>query len=135
MKNNIFVGPNNETVFRLKLILNQITWWFDYIEKVMNIKTFNPNNSSEFSASLKQAIFTFWVCGISLSQDQTGSVYFLISQKDTSYVYIGSTLCLRTDLRKYDPGGFASDTDILIHLRPFVLIAYSCGFRKDRQMI
>ena len=25
MKNNIFVGPNNETVFRLKLILNQIT--------------------------------------------------------------------------------------------------------------
>ena len=58
-----------------------------------------------------------------------------MSQKDTTYVHIGSTLCLRTDLRKYDLGGYASDTDIVIHLRPFVLIAYSYGLKKDRQMI
>ena len=56
-------------------------------------------------------------------------------QKDTSYFHIGSTLCLRTSLRKYNAGGYASGTDIAMHLRPFVLIAYIFGFRKDSQMI
>ena len=32
-------------------------------------------------------------------------------------------------------GGYASGTYIVMHLRPFVLIAYICGFRKDRKMI
>ena len=44
-------------------------------------------------------------------------------------------LCLRTALRKYNVGGYASGTDIEIHLRPFVLIAYIFDFRKDRQMV
>ena len=70
-----------------------------------------------------------------LPQDKTGSVYFLISQKYTSYVHIGSRLCLRTTLRKYNAGGYASGTDIMMHFRPFVLMAHICGFRKDRQMI
>ena len=29
-------------------------------------------------------------------------------------------------------GGYASGTDTSMNLRPFVLIAYICGFRKDR---
>ena len=58
-----------------------------------------------------------------------------MSQTDTSYVHIGSTLYLRTTLGKYNPVGYASGTDIAMHLRPFVLIAYICGFRKDRQMM
>ena len=31
--------------------------------------------------------------------------------------------------------GYASGTDIFMHLRMFVLIAYICGFRKDRKII
>ena len=56
-------------------------------------------------------------------------------QIDTSYVHIGSTLCLKTAIIKYNTGGYASGTDILIHLRPFLFIAYICGFKKCRQMI
>ena len=56
-------------------------------------------------------------------------------QNYTSYVHIESMLCLRNTLRKYNAGGDASCTDIAMHLRPFVLIAYICGFRKDSQMI
>ena len=56
-------------------------------------------------------------------------------QRDTSYVHIGSTLCLRTTLRKYNAGGYVSGTDIVMHLSPFVLISYVFGFRKDRKMI
>ena len=32
MKNNIFVGPKNETICGLKLLLDQRTQWCDYIE-------------------------------------------------------------------------------------------------------
>ena len=32
MKNNIFVGPKNETICGMKLLLNQRTQWCDYIE-------------------------------------------------------------------------------------------------------
>ena len=52
-----------------------------------------------------------------------------------SYFHIVSTLCLISTLRKYSAGGYASGTDIDIHLRPFVLIAYIYGFIKYRQMI
>ena len=58
-----------------------------------------------------------------------------MSQKDTSYVHVGSALCLRTTPRKYNAGGYTSVTNVAIYLRPFVLISYSCGFRKYRQMI
>ena len=101
----------------------------------MNIKNVKTNNNSESSASLNQSRFLFLICDISLPQDQTGSVYFLMSQKDTSYVHIGSVLCTITTLKKYNVGGYASGNDIAIYLRPFVFIAYICGFRKDTQEI
>ena len=76
MKNTIFVGPRNEKIHGLKLLLNQRTQCCDYIEIVMKITNVNSNNNSEYSASSNQSRFTFLICDISLSQDQTGSVYF-----------------------------------------------------------
>ena len=58
-----------------------------------------------------------------------------MSQKDTSCVHIESTLCLRTTPIKYNVGGYASGIDIAMYLRMFVLISYTCGFRKYIQMI
>ena len=72
---------------------------------------------------MNQSIFPFKICDISLPQYQTGSVYFLMSQKDIYHVHIRSTLCLRTILMKYNMGGNASGTDIAMCLRPFVFIA------------
>ena len=135
MKSKIFVGPKNETIHGLEILLDQINQWCDYIEEVINTTNIKPNNNSESSAYLNQSSFPFRIWDISLPQYQTGSVYFLISHKYTSYVHIGSTLYLRTTLRKYNPGEYASGTDIAMHLRPFLLIAYIFGFRKDRQII
>ena len=50
----------------------------------MNIRNNNPNNNSESSASLNKFRCPFLVLDILLPQDQTGSIYFLMSQKDTS---------------------------------------------------
>ena len=84
--------------------------------KIINV---NPNKNSESSAFFNQSSFPFRICDISLPQDQTTSVHSCVSQKYTSYVHIGSTLCLRTTLRKYNAGGYASGTDIEMYLRPF----------------
>ena len=43
-----------------------------------------------------------------------------MSQNDTSYFHIGSTLYLRTNPKYYNVGGYASGTDIVINLRLFV---------------
>ena len=81
MKNTIFVGPKNETICGLKLLLNQRTKWCDYIEEVTRITNVNPNKNSESSSSLDQSSFPFRTCDISLTQYQNGSVYVLMSQK------------------------------------------------------
>ena len=135
MKNIIFVGSNIEIFCGFKLLLNQRTQWCDYIEEVMKIKIFNPNNYFESSASLNQSRFPFRILIYHYHKIKLVLFIFLMSQKDTLYVHIGSTLCLRTLLRKYNAGRYASGTDIAMHLRPFVLIAYICSFRKDRHMI
>ena len=57
----------------------------------------------------------------------------LYVKKDTSNVHIGSTLCLRTTLRKYNAGGYASGTHIAMYLKTFVLIAYICGLERIRR--
>ena len=117
MKNTIFVGQKNEKTRELKVLLNQITQWCDYIEEVTKIKNVKPNDSSESSSSLNKSRFHF---------------EFVINHY---HKIIGSTLCLRTTIGKYNTGGYAPGTDITIHLRPLVLIAYICGFRKDSHMI
>ena len=119
----------------MKILLTQITQWCDYIEEVMKITNVKTNDNSEYLASLNQSGFPFRSFDISLLQYQNGSIYFLMSQKDTSYFHIVSTICMRTSLRKYNTGGYSSGTNIAMHLRPFVLIAYIFGFRKDRQML
>ena len=115
--------------------MNQRTQWCDYIEEVMKITNINPNNNSEYPASLNQSRFPFQICDILLPQDQIGSVYILMSQKDNPYLHIVSTLCLRNTIKIYNAGGYASGTDIAMHLRPFVLITHICDFRRYRQMI
>ena len=57
MKNTVFVGPKDEAIYGLELLLNQITQWCDYIEEVTKITKVNPNNNSESSASLNQSRF------------------------------------------------------------------------------
>ena len=81
MKNTIFVGPKNETIHGLKLLLNQKTQWCDYIEEVMNITNINPNNNSESLAYSNQPSFPCQICDILLPQDKTGSVYFNVKKR------------------------------------------------------
>ena len=96
---------------------------------------FKPDKNSECLVSFNQSSCPFQIYDTSVPRYQKGVCIFLMSQKDTSYFHIGSTLFLRTTLRKYNAGGYVSGTGIVMHLKPFVLIAYICSFIKDMQMI
>ena len=98
------------------------------IEDVTKTTNDKPNNNFESSPSLNQFRFSFRNCDILLPQDQTGYIYFLISQNDTYYFHIVSTLCLRNTLKKYNVGGYASGTDIAMYLILFVFYCLHLWF-------
>ena len=79
---------------------------------------------------MDQTSFPFCICNISLLQDQTRYTYFLILIKNKNFVYVGSTLCLRSLLIKYS--SCTRSFEVPIQYKSYVLIAYICGFRKDK---
>ena len=89
IKNTIFVGPKNETICGFKRLLKQRTQCCDYIAELIKTTDVNPDKNSDSLASLNQSRFPFQIGDISLTQDQTGSISFFRSQKDTYYVHIG----------------------------------------------
>ena len=78
--------------------------------------------------------FPFQIKDISLPQDQTGAVYFLLSKKDTNFVYIDFTLCLWTHLISHNQG-HDSQNYPSYHLCPFIFIAYICGCNCNRDLM
>ena len=76
--------------------------------------------------------FPYRICDMSLPQCNTGYVYMLISLKDKSFVYIGMTTSIIRRINQHNSGLGAVSTEPL-HLRPYALFAYICGFelRKD----
>ena len=114
MKNTIFVGPNNDTIYALKRMLTQRTQWCDYIEEVIRITSINPREE-EVTNAMNLATYPFRIFDIELPQNQTGYVYFFMSHKDNDHVEIGSTMCIRTTVQKYNSGAYSS---IQIYLRP-----------------
>ena len=53
-----------------------------------------------------------------------------MSQNDTYYLHIGSTLCLKNNLMLYNAGEYASGTDIVMNLRLFVFDCLHLWFLK-----
>ena len=57
-----------------------------------------------------------------------------MSLKDTSFIHIGMTLCLRTRLRQHN-AGYSTKHKFNIEKRPYVLIAYICGFQRNKELM
>ena len=137
MKNTIFVGQKQETIRALKRLLTHRSQWSEYIDEVLDITTIhNESNTGEEvtgNLTLDQTNFPFRICDISLPQDQTGYVYFLISRRNRHFVYIGATMCVRSFLINHKSG--TGSFEVPIEFRPYALIAYICGFRKDKTLM
>jgi hypothetical protein len=137
MKNTIFVGQKQETIRALKRLLTHRSQWSEYIDKVLDITTIhNESNTGEEVTSnltLDQTNFPFRICDTSLPQDQTGYVYFLVSRRNRHFVYFGATMCIRSFLINHNSG--TGSFEVPIEFRPYALIAYICGFRKDKTLM
>ena len=127
----IFVGNKQDTLDALKHLLLSRTQWTDYIEHILRIVTVNESNpTSNVIRTMNQNDYPFRICDISLPSSATGFVYFLLSIKDKSFTYIGSTICIRERLPQHN-SGFGSFETCPINLRPYALMAYICGSRLE----
>ena len=66
IKNTNFVGPKNETIRGMKILLTQRTQWCYYIKEESNMKNAKPNNNPESLDSLIQSSFPFLICDLAL---------------------------------------------------------------------
>ena len=88
MKNIIFIGSKSETIHALKHLLMQRTQWCDYIDKVIKNTSITPSDSqgedeSTFSSTsrMNQSAYPFQISDIALPQDQTGCVFFYVTER------------------------------------------------------
>ena len=132
-KDTIFVGNKQETLDALKPILLSRTQWSDYTEHVLSIVTINDDSNTRTNIrTMNQNDYPFRICDISLPNSRTGFVYFLISVKDRSFTYIGSTICILERLPQHN-SGYGSFETCPNNLRPYGIMAYICGNKLDNK--
>ena len=104
------------------------------MEMILDIITVRENGQEDrpHRNMMHTDTFPYRICDMSLPQCNTGYVYMLISLKDKSFVYIGMTTSIIRRIGQHNSGLGAVSIEPL-HLRPYALFAYICGFdlRKD----
>ena len=138
-KDTIFVGNKADTIEALKSILTKKTQWCDYIERVLELITINSdtnanttNQHENYLPLMSQETYPFRICDISLPQCRTGFVYFLLSVKQRTFTYIGTTDCIRKRIRQHN-NGYGAQTTSPVSLRPYSVMAYICGFDGEKK--
>ena len=134
-KDTIFVGDKNDTLAALKNLLTRKTQWTDYMEEVLQLITVGVNTHVlPARRVMTQATFPYRICDVSLPQCNTGYVYMLMSVNDHNYSYIGKTLSIRRRIQQHNSGVGSVSTEPL-HLRPYALFAYICGFDSRNDLL
>ena len=136
-KNTIFVGSKEDIIAALKSLLTRKTQWTDLEREILDIITINRSNNTTPNATrrvMTTSSFPYRICDMSLPECKTGYVYMLISIKNQDFAYIGKTNCIRTRLRQHNSGVGSTSTQP-IHLRPFALHAYICGFNCNQELM
>lgn len=131
-QNTIFVGDKNETLAAFRTLLNRRSQYVDYIEEILDVCTINVDNTQPVERRLTATEFPFRVCDMELPNDSSGVVYLLLSIRDKTFTYIGMTGNIIRRLRQHNSGVGSSSTEPL-HLRPYAVLAYICGFGKNRE--
>ena len=102
------------------------------MENVLNLISVNPQTNNRVTMIFNQTISNpYRICDINLPTCRSGFVYFLISCRDATYSYIGTTKYIRKRLNQHN-SGFGSRSTNPLHLRPFAIYAYICGFNGNQ---
>ena len=111
------------------------THWCDYIQDVINIITVKPEEYrfNQQTRIMNQENFPLRIRDVSLPQDVTGHLHFAISKMNNFFGYVDTTMILRSTLFRHNQGFGGSN--LLVELRPHVLISYVCGFQSNKNKI
>lgn len=132
-KKTIFVGDKTETLRAFRSLLLKRTQWTDFMEHILSVITINSLRHEIVQYATPEH-YPFQVCDMELPQCNTGFVYMLSSLRKPSYTYIGATDCIRSRIIRHN-SGFGSRSTTKENLRPFAIMAYICGFGRNRELM
>ena len=124
-KDIIFVGSKTSTLKCLVSLIQRKTQWMDHMERILKIL----NNDQDMGNCFSYEDYPYNFNTLPLPECNTGFVYFLVSLKDKSKIYIGETFDIKTRLHTHNEGYGTQFTE---DHRPFCLYAYIIGFNRNK---
>ena len=130
-KDTIFVGDKTGTINALVSILKHRTQWTDYMDRVLSLVSINGDTNDQNRSIFDYDTYPFRIADIPLPDCNTGFVYMLMSLKENTFIYVGESQCLKIRLGHHNSGNGSTLTTPL-HLRPYAIIAFICGFDGNK---
>jgi predicted GIY-YIG superfamily endonuclease len=81
---------------------------------------------SSYFAATSSLVYPYRISDISLPDDESGFVYFLVSVKDCGRTYVGQSKNISRRLKEHNKGWGAMGT-AEPQYRPYTVAAYMCG--------
>jgi predicted GIY-YIG superfamily endonuclease len=99
----------------------------DYLTHILTQLVGRSNNRSQQQYTIDHSKSIFRPRDVSIPTHDLGYVYLLVSTRDMSTIYIGSTKNLPKRWRQHN-SGFGAKQTRAIRLRPWAILAYIVGF-------
>ena len=126
-KDTIIVGDREFAVGKMWDLITVGTEWSRYVEDLLNRVSIGGSQSMvRNGAVVTPEAYPFRISDMSLPDDESGFVYFLVSVRDCGRTYIGQTTSISQRLKKHNSGWGAKGT-AEPQYRPYAVAAYICG--------
>ncbi len=126
-RDTIIVGNKEFALNRMWDLVTVGTQWIRYIEQLLERMSVGGTASSITSVdvSVISEVYPYRISDISLPDDESGFVYFLVSVQNCGRTYVGQTKNISRRLKEHNNGWGAMGTAEPQH-RPYAVAAYIC---------
>lgn len=127
-KDILIVGEREHAIERMLQTLTQKNQWTALTEDIVaNLSLTGEGVRNEPVRTLDIAdTFPFRVCDLEIPSTNSGFVYLLVSTRDPSSTYVGTTANLKVRLDSHNSGRGSYGTD-KAHLMPWFIASYLCN--------
>jgi predicted GIY-YIG superfamily endonuclease len=126
-KDTIIVGDREFAVGKMWDLITVGTKWSRYVEDLLKRVSIGGSQSTvRNGAVVTPEAYPFRISDMSLPDDDSGFVYFLVLVRDCGRTYIGQTTSISQRLKKHNSGWGAKGT-AEPQYRPYAVAAYICG--------
>lgn len=124
----VIVGEREQAIDRMLKTLTQKNQWTALTEDIVaNLSLTGEGVRSEPIRTLDIAdTFPFRVCDLEIPSTNSGFVYLLVSTREPSSTYVGTTANLKVRLDSHNSGRGSYGTD-KPHLMPWFIASYMCN--------